>query len=84
MTIRLQPGQGPWEVRGHWSLKVKGKSAKADFSAALTMERSDRGVKNGKGDFDNTNNNNPTPCNAHTHHITLVDGLVTTIPAEFK
>src|ERR1700743_1270927 len=33
---------GPWEVRGHWTLKVKGYSGKADFSAALTMERSDQ------------------------------------------
>jgi hypothetical protein len=30
---------GPWEVRGPWSLKVKG--CKADFSAELTMVLSD-------------------------------------------
>ena len=66
-------------------MKVNGSSGKADFSAALTMERSDQWViLNGKGDFDNTNNNNPTPCNAHTHHITLVDGLVTEIPNGFR
>jgi len=76
---------GPWEVRGHWSMKVKGESGKADFSAALTMERSDQGViLNGKGDFDNANNNTPTPRNAHTHHITLVDGMVTIIPNGFR
>jgi hypothetical protein len=28
---------GAWEVRGEWSLKVKGDSGTADFSAALTM-----------------------------------------------
>ena len=61
---------GPWEVRGHWSLMVKGESGKADFSAALTMERSDLGVmQSGGGNLDN-----PVDRNAHTHHITLVDG----------
>jgi len=49
---------------------------KGDFSAALTMERSDLGVmQNGGGDL-----NNPMDRMAHTHHITLVDGEVTTIP----
>jgi hypothetical protein len=71
---------GPWEVRGHWSLVVKGKfgkaDCKADFSAALTMERSDLGVmQNGGGDLDN-----PMDRMAHTHHVTLVDGEVTSIP----
>ena len=71
---------GPWEVRGHWSLVVRGKydkaDTRADFSAALTMERSDLGVlQNGGGDL-----NNPVDRMAHTHHITLVDGEVTTIP----
>jgi hypothetical protein len=76
---------GPWEVRGHWSMKVKGDSGKADFSAELTMERSDQGViLNGKGDFENAGNTQPTPRNAHTHHITLVDGMVTVIPNGFR
>jgi hypothetical protein len=76
---------GPWEVRGHWSMKLKGESGKADFSAELTMERSDQGViLNGKGDFDNSSNSNPTPRNAHTHHITLSDGMVTEIPNGFR
>jgi hypothetical protein len=72
---------GPWEVRGHWSLVMKGKHGKADckanFSAALTMERSDEGViENGHGDF---NGVDPMDRMAHTHHITMVDGEVTTI-----
>ncbi len=71
---------GPWEVRGHWSLMVKGDSGKADFSAALTMLRSDLGViQNGGGDL-----NNPKDRNAHTHHITLVDGDVTPILNGFR
>lgn len=70
---------GPWEVRGPWSLELKGKydqaDSKADFSAALTMERSDLGVmQNGGGDL-----NNPMDRMAHTHNITLVDGEVTPI-----
>src|ERR1700730_5761702 len=51
---------GAWEVRGEWSLKLKGDSGTADFSAALTM-----GL------------NTLTARNAHTHHITLVAGVVT-------
>lgn len=79
----VTPG-GPWEVRGHWSLVLKGKygkaDCKADFSAALTMERSDQGViQNGGDDL-----NNPMDRMAHTHHITLVNGAVTAIPGGFQ
>ena len=71
---------GPWEVRGHWTLIVNERSGKADFSAALTMERSDLGVmQNGGGDL-----NNPADRNAHTHHITLVAGEVSTITGGFR
>lgn len=83
-TVAIGIG-GPWEVRGHWTLKVKGDSGKADFSAALTMERSDQGVAtqptnpNGPANFDD-----PTKRNAHTHHITLTDGVVTEIPNGFR
>jgi hypothetical protein len=71
---------GPWEVRGHWTLIVNERSGKADFSAALTMERSDLGViQNGGGDL-----NNPVDRNAHTHHITLVGGEVTPITGGFR
>ncbi len=59
----------PWEVRGHWTLVVNVNSGNADFSAELTMERSDQGVNaSGGGDFDV-----PANRNAHTHHIHLVD-----------
>jgi hypothetical protein len=67
----VMPG-GPWEVRGQWSLTIK-RNGKADFSAALTMERSDLGVMNtGGGDL-----NDPTDRNAHTHNFFLCDGNVT-------
>lgn len=73
---------GPYEVRGPWSLVIKGNCARADchadFSAALSMERSDEGVmENGHADY---NGDNPNDRMAHTHHITLLDGQVTTIP----
>lgn len=74
------PVGGPWEVRGHWSLVVKGDSGKADFSAALTMERSDQGVIQSGGD----NFNNPMDRMAHTHHITLVDGVLSSIPGGYQ
>ena len=71
---------GPWEVRGHWTLVVKGNSGKANFSAELTMERSDQGVSaSGGGDFDV-----PANRNAHTHHIRLVNGTVTFITGGFQ
>jgi len=71
---------GPWEVRGPWSLVVKGcdkAGCRAEFSAALTMERSNEGViVSGGSDF---TGQNPAVRMAHTHHITLLDGQVTAI-----
>ncbi len=64
---------GPYEVRGPWSLKLKGNSGKADFSAALNMELSDGWVIT-----ENSSYFDPTARGAHTHHITLCDGNVTT------
>jgi hypothetical protein len=66
---------GPWQVCGYWSLKMKGESGKADFSAALTMVRSDLGV---------ADLNSPAARNAHTHHITLVNGTVTPLANGFR
>ena len=70
---------GPWEVRGHWQLVLTGRE-KAQFSAALTMERSDAGVTlSGGGDL-----NNPMDRMAHTHHITILDGDVTPTATGFQ
>lgn len=78
--------KGPWEVRGHWSLFVNARSGKANFSAALTMERSDLGVMaNGVATSTDTNIlNNAANRNAHTHHITIVNAEVTEIPGGFE
>ena len=43
---------GPWEVRGAWLLTLKGDSGTADFSAELTMERSDYWVLNKRTNSD--------------------------------
>jgi hypothetical protein len=64
---------GPYEIRGPWSLKIEGDSGKADFSAALNMELSDGWVIT-----ENNSNFDPNARGAHTHHVTLVDGDVTT------
>ncbi len=79
-TPASPPVSGPWEVRGPWSLVSKGRPDRADFSAALTMERSDAGVvQSGGNDFDN-----PMDRMAHTHHITLLNGKVTPTATGFQ
>jgi len=68
---------GPWEMRGHWSLHIKGDSGKADFSAYMTMELSDSGVAAaGK------NLTDPASRSPHTHHILMTDASVSTDPGD--
>lgn len=62
---------GPWQVAGHWFLTLK-RDGSADFSAALTMVRSDLGVTLSN----NPDLNSAAARNAHTHHITLSSGAV--------
>jgi hypothetical protein len=72
---------GPYEVRGPWSLRLKDDGTKADFSAALNMGFSDGWVltpTGGNGNFD------PAARGAHTHHISVVDGQVTSIANGFQ
>jgi hypothetical protein len=69
---------GPWEVRGHWSLTVKD-SGKANFSAALTMVRSDYWIVQNPGNVDDPSTRIP-----HTHHVTLVNGAVASITNGFE
>lgn len=72
-------GGGPWEAHGTWSLQLIGTSGKANFSAALTMERSDEGVTLNGGDF-----NDPGARHGHTHHVMLVGGDVTPLSNGFR
>lgn len=75
----LLSGGGPWDVRGEWSLTLKGNSGKADFSAALAMVHSDLGVTLNNGSLDD-----PAARNPHTHHIALVNGTVTPLSNGFR
>jgi hypothetical protein len=63
---------GPYEMRGKWSLEVDERRGTARFSAAMDMATSDYGITQGTVDKDN-----PTTRGAHTHHISMVDGVLT-------
>lgn len=76
---------GPWEMHGTWSLNLNPYKDTADFTADLTMERSDLWV---------LANNPPPPNNqlpdntaarmSHTHHIALNNVKITVIPNGFR
>jgi hypothetical protein len=68
---------GQWRIRGNWSLHVKD-SGKADFSTALNMQRTDYFL------IQSATPNTPTGLNYHTHHITMLDADVTSIPGGFQ
>jgi hypothetical protein len=64
---------GPYEIHGPWSVALTANSH-ANFFAGLNMELSDGWVLtlNG-GNFD------PASRGAHTHHISVLNGTVTTL-----
>lgn len=62
---------GPYEMRGKWSLEVDERRGTAKFSAAMNMETSDFGITQGTVSKDD-----PTTRGAHTHHISMTDGVV--------
>ena len=62
---------GPYEMRGKWSLDVDERHGTAKFSAAINMETSDYGIAQGT-----VNKDDPTTRGAHTHHISMTDGVV--------
>jgi hypothetical protein len=68
---------GPYEMRGHWSLDLKGRSDKADFSAYMTMELSDSGVAAARGNLAD-----PKSRGAHTHHIVMTGATVSSEPSD--
>jgi hypothetical protein len=75
---------GPYEMRGNWSLDVDERHGTARFSAAINMETSDYGIAQGT-----VNKDDPTTRGAHTHHISVADGVVssdwmTSCPAKFS
>ncbi|HEY2435002.1 MAG TPA: hypothetical protein VGI12_20200 [Vicinamibacterales bacterium] len=64
---------GPYEMRGSWTLSLDERKGTADFSAVLNMETSDYGIVQGT-----VNKDDPTTRAAHTHHISLTGGAVST------
>jgi len=62
---------GPYEMRGNWSLEVDERRGAAVFSAALNMETSDYGITQ-----NTVNKDDPTTRGAHTHHISMTEGMV--------
>jgi hypothetical protein len=64
---------GPWEMHGTWSLKLKGDSGKADFSAVMTMEHPDSWIAMNPGTPPNVDN--PETRSPHTHHITMTGAV---------
>jgi hypothetical protein len=62
---------GPYEMRGKWSLDVDQRRGKATFSAAMNMETSDYGITQ-----NTVNKDDPTTRGAHTHHISMTEGMV--------
>src|SRR5581483_516205 len=68
---------GPWEMRGQWSIDLKGNSGTADFSALMSMGLSDYWILNTKADA-----SDPAIRSAHTHHIVMSDATVSTDPAD--
>jgi hypothetical protein len=67
---------GPWEMHGTWSLKIDGKSDKADFSAVMTMEHPDSWIAVNPGLPGKPNVDNPAARSPHTHHITMTDAMI--------
>ena len=78
LLSKLSP-TGPWEMRGHWFLHLKGNSGRADFSAFMTMELSDSGVAAANGNL-----TLPTSRMAHTHHIVMTDATVSFDPSDLS
>jgi hypothetical protein len=65
-------GGGPYEMRGRWSLNVDERQGMATFTAVMNMETSDYGITQGT-----VNKDDPTTRGAHTHHMSMTDGVVT-------
>jgi hypothetical protein len=68
---------GPWEMRGEWSLDLKGDSGKATFTANLNMTHSDYWVVLNPGAADD--NSATTGRHPHTHRITVSNATITTL-----
>ena len=68
---------GPWEMRGEWSLNLKGDSGRATFSASLNMTHSDYWVVLNPGAADD--NSAATGRHPHTHLVTVTNATIVTL-----
>jgi hypothetical protein len=64
---------GPYEMRAKWSLELDERRGTATFEAAMDMSTSDYGIIQNTVDKDN-----PASRGAHTHHISMTDGVLST------
>jgi hypothetical protein len=71
---------GSWEIHGVWTLDLRGSSGRAGFAAALSMERSDYFFFVNPGEDPNA----PASRNAHTHHLSMTDAIVTALTNGFR
>jgi hypothetical protein len=63
---------GPYEMHGKWSLEVDERRGTGKFSAVMDMQTSDYGITQG-----NVLKDDPATRGAHTHHISMTDGVLT-------
>lgn len=63
---------GPYEMHGRWSVAVDERHGTGKFSAVMDMQTSDYGITQGT-----VNKDDPTTRGAHTHHISMTDGVLT-------
>ena len=66
----------PYEMHGTWTLDLNRQRSKATFSAAVSMETSE--IANASSVFD------PTSLGAHTHHISVTDGVIHDGPTDWQ
>ncbi|HXE65541.1 MAG TPA: hypothetical protein VN630_00755 [Rhodanobacteraceae bacterium] len=66
----------PYEMHGRWTLDLNAQRGTATFSAEMTMETSE--VANASSVFD------PGSLGAHTHHISVTDGVVHNLPTDWQ
>lgn len=75
-SITSKPISGsPYEMHGRWTLDLNVRRSTATFSAEMTMETSE--VANASSVFD------PASLGAHTHHISVTDGVVHSLPTDW-
>ena len=68
-------GGSPYEMHGRWTLDLNYQRSAATFSAELTMETSEAATASSVFD--------PVALGAHTHHISMTNGVVHNLPNDW-